>query len=163
MYKAPVILNVVNNQWAISSFQAIAGGESVTFAARGVGSGIASLRVDGNDFLAVYAAINVIAGFFGSRIATTLSHPIRMSIVLEVVAALCASSSLPFLGLISGAGSVGAATIQMAAASPAIDRAVPKKYNVMATSFWVMWAAVGTVFGTAAAGPVKNIVVTLVA
>jgi 2-oxoisovalerate dehydrogenase E1 component alpha subunit len=51
-----VILNVVNNQWAISSFQAIAGGESVTFAARGVGAGIASLRVDGNDFLAVYAA-----------------------------------------------------------------------------------------------------------
>jgi 2-oxoisovalerate dehydrogenase E1 component alpha subunit len=56
VYRAPVILNVVNNQWAISTFQAIAGGESVTFAARGVGSGIASLRVDGNDFLAVYAA-----------------------------------------------------------------------------------------------------------
>ncbi len=56
MYRAPVILNVVNNQWAISSFQAIAGGESTTFAARGVGCGIASLRVDGNDFLAVYAA-----------------------------------------------------------------------------------------------------------
>jgi 2-oxoisovalerate dehydrogenase E1 component alpha subunit len=56
VYRAPVILNVVNNQWAISSFQAIAGGESVTFAARGVGAGIASLRVDGNDFLAVYAA-----------------------------------------------------------------------------------------------------------
>jgi 2-oxoisovalerate dehydrogenase E1 component alpha subunit len=56
VYKAPVILNVVNNQWAISSFQAIAGGEHVTFAARGVGAGIASLRVDGNDFLAVYAA-----------------------------------------------------------------------------------------------------------
>ncbi|WP_323141842.1 3-methyl-2-oxobutanoate dehydrogenase (2-methylpropanoyl-transferring) subunit alpha [Massilia phyllosphaerae] len=56
VYKAPVILNVVNNQWAISTFQAIAGGESVTFAARGVGAGIASLRVDGNDFLAVYAA-----------------------------------------------------------------------------------------------------------
>ncbi|NML60151.1 3-methyl-2-oxobutanoate dehydrogenase (2-methylpropanoyl-transferring) subunit alpha [Massilia sp. RP-1-19] len=56
VYRAPVILNVVNNQWAISTFQALAGGESVTFAARGVGSGIASLRVDGNDFLAVYAA-----------------------------------------------------------------------------------------------------------
>ena len=56
VYRAPVILNVVNNQWAISTFQAIAGGEAVTFAARGVGSGIASLRVDGNDFLAVYAA-----------------------------------------------------------------------------------------------------------
>ncbi|MBB5204712.1 2-oxoisovalerate dehydrogenase E1 component alpha subunit [Inhella inkyongensis] len=56
VYRAPVILNVVNNQWAISTFQAIAGGEHTTFAARGVGSGIASLRVDGNDFLAVHAA-----------------------------------------------------------------------------------------------------------
>jgi 2-oxoisovalerate dehydrogenase E1 component alpha subunit len=56
VYRAPVILNVVNNQWAISTFQAIAGGEQTTFAARGVGCGIASLRVDGNDFLAVYAA-----------------------------------------------------------------------------------------------------------
>lgn len=56
VYRAPVILNVVNNQWAISSFQAIAGGEGTTFAGRGVGCGIASLRVDGNDFLAVYAA-----------------------------------------------------------------------------------------------------------
>ncbi len=56
VYRAPVILNVVNNQWAISTFQAIAGGEGTTFAARGVGCGIASLRVDGNDFLAVYAA-----------------------------------------------------------------------------------------------------------
>ena len=53
---APVILNIVNNQWAISSFQGIAGGEAATFAARGVGYGIASLRVDGNDFLAVLAA-----------------------------------------------------------------------------------------------------------
>ncbi len=56
VYQAPVILNVVNNQWAISTFQAIAGGEGTTFAARGIGCGIASLRVDGNDFLAVYAA-----------------------------------------------------------------------------------------------------------
>jgi 2-oxoisovalerate dehydrogenase E1 component alpha subunit len=56
VYRAPVILNVVNNQWAISTFQSLAGGESVSFAARGVGAGIASLRVDGNDFLAVYAA-----------------------------------------------------------------------------------------------------------
>ena len=55
VYRAPVILNVVNNQWAISSFQGIAGGEVTTFAARGLGNGIASLRVDGNDFLAVYA------------------------------------------------------------------------------------------------------------
>ena len=56
VYRAPVILNVVNNQWAISTFQAIAGGEATTFAQRGVGCGIASLRVDGNDYLAVYAA-----------------------------------------------------------------------------------------------------------
>ncbi|TAN10886.1 MAG: 3-methyl-2-oxobutanoate dehydrogenase (2-methylpropanoyl-transferring) subunit alpha [Burkholderiaceae bacterium] len=56
VYRAPVIINVVNNQWAISTFQAIAGGEGTTFAQRGVGYSIASLRVDGNDFLAVYAA-----------------------------------------------------------------------------------------------------------
>ena len=56
VYRAPVVLNVVNNQWAISTFQAIAGGENTTFAARGVGYGIPSLRVDGNDLLAVYAA-----------------------------------------------------------------------------------------------------------
>jgi len=56
VYRAPVIINVVNNQWAISSFQGIAGGENTTFAARAVGYGIPPLRVDGNDFLAVYAA-----------------------------------------------------------------------------------------------------------
>jgi 2-oxoisovalerate dehydrogenase E1 component alpha subunit len=55
-YQAPVILNVVNNQWAISSFQGIAGGSNSTFAARGIGYGIPSLRVDGNDYLAVIAA-----------------------------------------------------------------------------------------------------------
>src|SRR6185503_4201837 len=42
--------------WAISSFQGIAGGEQTTFAARAVGYGMPPLRVDGNDFLAVYAA-----------------------------------------------------------------------------------------------------------
>ncbi len=55
VYQAPVLLNVVNNQWAISTFQGFAGGERRSFAARGPGYGIASLRVDGNDFLAVYA------------------------------------------------------------------------------------------------------------
>ena len=55
MYQAPVILNVVNNQWAISTFQGYAGGEQRSFAARGPGYGIAGIRVDGNDFLAVYA------------------------------------------------------------------------------------------------------------
>jgi 2-oxoisovalerate dehydrogenase E1 component alpha subunit len=56
VYRAPVIINVVNNQWAISTFSGIAGGELTTFAARAVGYGIAGLRVDGNDILAVYAA-----------------------------------------------------------------------------------------------------------
>ncbi len=56
VYHAPVILNIVNNQWAISSFQGIAGGEEAPFAARGIGYGLPALRVDGNDFLAVYAA-----------------------------------------------------------------------------------------------------------
>lgn len=55
VYRAPVILNIINNQWAISTFQGVAGGEGITLAARGIGSGLASLRVDGNDFLAVYA------------------------------------------------------------------------------------------------------------
>ena len=55
-YQAPVILNVVNNQWAISSFQGIAGGSQSTFAARAIGYGIPALRVDGNDYLAVLAA-----------------------------------------------------------------------------------------------------------
>ncbi len=55
VYTAPVILNVVNNQWAISTFQGFAGGERRPFAARGLGLGIPGIRVDGNDFLAVYA------------------------------------------------------------------------------------------------------------
>ncbi|MAS05430.1 MAG: 3-methyl-2-oxobutanoate dehydrogenase (2-methylpropanoyl-transferring) subunit alpha [Ahrensia sp.] len=54
-YKAPVVLNIVNNQWAISTFQGIARGGSGTLAARGHGFGIPSLRVDGNDFIAVHA------------------------------------------------------------------------------------------------------------
>ncbi len=53
-YKAPVILNVVNNQWAISTPQSFACA-GTTFAARGIGFNIPSIRVDGNDFLAVYA------------------------------------------------------------------------------------------------------------
>jgi 2-oxoisovalerate dehydrogenase E1 component alpha subunit len=56
VYRAPVILNIVNNQWAISSFQGIAGGEHATFASRAIGYALPGLRVDGNDFLAVYAA-----------------------------------------------------------------------------------------------------------
>jgi 2-oxoisovalerate dehydrogenase E1 component alpha subunit len=55
VYHAPVVLNLVNNQWAISSSQGVAGGEEATFASRAVGFGIPGIRVDGNDFLAVYA------------------------------------------------------------------------------------------------------------
>ncbi len=56
VYNAPVIFNVINNQWAISSFSGFAGAERATFAARAIGYGIAGLRVDGNDPLAVFAA-----------------------------------------------------------------------------------------------------------
>jgi len=56
VYRAPVILNLVNNQWAISSFSGIAGGNQTTFASKGIGYGLPGLRVDGNDFLALYAA-----------------------------------------------------------------------------------------------------------
>ena len=57
VYNVPVILAVVNNQWAISSFSGIAGAERATFAQRAVGYGVSGLRVDGNDALAVYAAV----------------------------------------------------------------------------------------------------------
>jgi 2-oxoisovalerate dehydrogenase E1 component subunit alpha len=53
-YKAPVILNVVNNQWAISTPQSFASA-GTTFAARSTGFNMPGIRVDGNDFLAVYA------------------------------------------------------------------------------------------------------------
>lgn len=56
VYQPPAIICVVNNQWAISSFQGIAGGTHASFAQRGVGYGLATLRVDGNDFLAGWAA-----------------------------------------------------------------------------------------------------------
>jgi 2-oxoisovalerate dehydrogenase E1 component alpha subunit len=54
-YRAPAIINIVNNQWAISTFQGVASGEGRSFAARALGFGIPGIRVDGNDFLAVYA------------------------------------------------------------------------------------------------------------
>jgi 2-oxoisovalerate dehydrogenase E1 component subunit alpha len=57
VYNVPVVLAVVNNQWAISSFSGIAGAERATFAQRSVGYGVAGMRVDGNDALAVYAAV----------------------------------------------------------------------------------------------------------
>ena len=56
VYHAPCILCVTNNQWAISSYSGIAGGDETTFAAKAIAYGIPGLRVDGNDFLAVWAA-----------------------------------------------------------------------------------------------------------
>ena len=53
-FKPPVILNVVNNQWAISTHKNLATGGK-TFAARGLAYDIPSFRVDGNDFLALYS------------------------------------------------------------------------------------------------------------
>ena len=54
-YNAPVVLNVVNNQWAISMHNSISGGKAPSFASKAIGYGIPGIRVDGNDFLAVYA------------------------------------------------------------------------------------------------------------
>ena len=56
VYRAPVLLCITNNQWAISSFAGLAGGDALTFASKALGYGIPGLRVDGNDFLAVSAA-----------------------------------------------------------------------------------------------------------
>src|SRR3982751_3814282 len=72
VYNAPVILATVNNQWAISSFSGIAGAERATFAQRAVGYGIAGLRVDGNDALAVYAAVQWASERARSNLGPTL-------------------------------------------------------------------------------------------
>jgi 2-oxoisovalerate dehydrogenase E1 component alpha subunit len=72
VYRAPVILNVVNNQWAISSFAGIAGGNESTFASRGIGYGVPALRVDGNDFLAIYAATQWAADRARANLGATL-------------------------------------------------------------------------------------------
>lgn len=55
VYQPPVILNIVNNQWAISTYTGVASGKSRTYASRARGYGIPALRVDGNDYLAVAA------------------------------------------------------------------------------------------------------------
>ena len=55
IYRAPVVLCITNNQWAISTPANVAGNEVTTFAARAIGYGIPGLRCDGNDFLAVWA------------------------------------------------------------------------------------------------------------
>ena len=72
VYNAPVIVNLVNNQWAISSFSGFAGAERTTFAARAIGYGMAGLRVDGNDALAVYAAARWAANRARANMGPTL-------------------------------------------------------------------------------------------
>jgi 2-oxoisovalerate dehydrogenase E1 component alpha subunit len=72
VYRAPVILNLVNNQWAISSSQGVAGGEEATFASRAIGFGIPGIRVDGNDLLAVYAVTRWAADRARSNLGPTL-------------------------------------------------------------------------------------------
>lgn len=72
VYRAPVILNIVNNQWAISSFNGIAGGEGAPFASRAIGYNLPALRVDGNDFLAVYAATEWAAERARSNLGATV-------------------------------------------------------------------------------------------
>ena len=54
VFKPPVILNVVNNQWAISTHRNLATG-GTNFATRGLPYGMPCFRVDGNDFLALFA------------------------------------------------------------------------------------------------------------
>lgn len=72
VYNAPVVLNLINNQWAISSFSGFAGAERTTFAARAIGYGIAGLRVDGNDTLAVFGAMRWAADRARANMGPTL-------------------------------------------------------------------------------------------
>ena len=72
VYHAPVILCVTNNQWAISSYAGIAGAEETTFAAKAAGYGLPGLRVDGNDFLAVWAATEWAAERARANLGATL-------------------------------------------------------------------------------------------
>ncbi|MCZ6659001.1 MAG: thiamine pyrophosphate-dependent enzyme [Gammaproteobacteria bacterium] len=72
VYLAPVVLNIVNNQWAISTFQGFAGGERRPFSARGPGYGIPGIRVDGNDFLAVVAVTRWASERARRRVGPTL-------------------------------------------------------------------------------------------
>jgi 2-oxoisovalerate dehydrogenase E1 component alpha subunit len=72
VYNAPAVLVVVNNQWAISSFSGIAGAERATFAQRAIGYGIPGIRVDGNDVLAVYAAMRWAADRARSNLGASL-------------------------------------------------------------------------------------------
>jgi 2-oxoisovalerate dehydrogenase E1 component alpha subunit len=58
VYKAPVILGITNNQWAISTFTGLATNKDTTFASKALSYGIPGLRVDGNDALAVYSVLD---------------------------------------------------------------------------------------------------------
>jgi 2-oxoisovalerate dehydrogenase E1 component alpha subunit len=55
VFRPPCVLHVVDNQWAISTHRDVSTG-GATFASRAEAYRIPGLRVDGNDFLAVYAA-----------------------------------------------------------------------------------------------------------
>jgi 2-oxoisovalerate dehydrogenase E1 component alpha subunit len=55
VYRPPCLLHVVDNQWAISTHRNVTTG-GATFAARADAYRLPGLRVDGNDFLAVFAA-----------------------------------------------------------------------------------------------------------
>jgi 2-oxoisovalerate dehydrogenase E1 component alpha subunit len=55
VFKPPCILHVVDNQWAISTHRNLCTGGS-SFAARADAYHVPGIRVDGNDFLAVYGA-----------------------------------------------------------------------------------------------------------
>jgi 2-oxoisovalerate dehydrogenase E1 component alpha subunit len=55
VFRPPCVLHVVDNQWAISTHRNVATG-GATFAARADAYRLPGLRVDGNDYLAVYAA-----------------------------------------------------------------------------------------------------------
>ena len=72
VYRAPVLLVITNNQWAISSFSGIAGAEQTTFAAKALAYGIPGLRADGNDFLAVWAATQWAADRARANLGSTL-------------------------------------------------------------------------------------------
>ncbi|MCU6453150.1 3-methyl-2-oxobutanoate dehydrogenase (2-methylpropanoyl-transferring) subunit alpha [Sphingomonas sp. A2-49] len=72
VYRAPAVLAITNNQWAISSFAGIAGAEQTTFAAKAIAYGLPGLRVDGNDFLAVWAATKWAAARARANLGATL-------------------------------------------------------------------------------------------
>ncbi|WP_242153471.1 thiamine pyrophosphate-dependent enzyme [Sphingomonas sp. BAUL-RG-20F-R05-02] len=72
VYRAPVILVITNNQWAISTFSGIAGADLTTFAAKALAYGIPGLRVDGNDFLAMWAVTQWAADRARANLGPTL-------------------------------------------------------------------------------------------